>query len=168
MVLAPACLAALEAAEHGRLRELERILLESPETASCADTDGYTPIHRASYNGHIKTIELLLAHKADPTALTNDGWLPLHCAAKWGFAGVVQMLLNLGAGSVNATTHGGQTPLHLAAASGERGYNVIMLLISWPHVQLNARNSQGDTASDIARRHLPYGMTNMLDRLSDS
>jgi ankyrin repeat protein len=50
-------------------------------------------------------------------AIFSD-WTPLHSACRWNAFDCVEMLLAWG-GNVNAVTHGGQTPLHLAAFFGK-------------------------------------------------
>ena len=41
-----------------------------------------TPLHRAAYCGHLKVVQLLLQHKADPTMCDSDGQNPLHKASE--------------------------------------------------------------------------------------
>ena len=45
-------------------------------------------------------------------------WTPLHSACRWNAYNCVEILLAWGA-NINAVTHGGQTPLHLAAFCGK-------------------------------------------------
>lgn len=71
-----------------------------------SDADGYTPLHRASYNNNVPLVKLLLAHDADPNATTAFGWTPVHSACQWTHAEVVAVLLQHGA-DVNARTDGG-------------------------------------------------------------
>lgn len=69
------------------------------------DEDGYTPLHRASYNGRLRAIGYLLSQNADVSARTEDGWTALHCAARWAKPKAVTLLLENGA-DINATTKG--------------------------------------------------------------
>lgn len=76
----------LENAEFGRFENL-KLLLKSHLGSSLLyanDMDGYTALHRASYNGHTDIIEFILDQGGDIQAKTIDGWSPLHCACKWG------------------------------------------------------------------------------------
>ena len=49
---------ALDAAMCGELDILKAIIGVDPSKVHMRDEDGYFPIHRASYNGHISTIEV--------------------------------------------------------------------------------------------------------------
>jgi ankyrin repeat protein len=77
---------------------------------------GYTPLHRACYNGRLKAIGVLLARGADVNAASLDGWTPLHSAARWAKAKAITLLLENGS-NVNAQTNGGLTALHLASST---------------------------------------------------
>jgi len=41
------------------------------------DKDGWTPLHRAAYNGHLSVIEYLVNQKADINGKNNNGIKPL-------------------------------------------------------------------------------------------
>jgi len=143
----------LWAAQHNKI-DLARSMLSSNSRLVCTrDSDGYTPLHRASYNNHPDMVRLLLAEGADPLATTDDGlWTPLHSAAKWDSAKCVEILLHVT--PPNCLTRGGQTPLHLASLSS-RSRRTLELLLSHPDTDPDIRNSQGDTAKDVAIRNGP-------------
>jgi ankyrin repeat domain-containing protein 50 len=60
-------------------------------------TDGATPLHQASGNGHIHVARFLLERGADVTAQAKDGSTPLHLASRRGQVEVVRMLIEHGA-----------------------------------------------------------------------
>ena len=139
----------LWAAQHNKMEVAKEMLLKNPKLVGARDSDLYTPLHRASYNNHLQMAKLLLHHGADPLATTEDGWTPLHSAAKWNCVLVVELLLSTT--PVNCVTRGGQTPLHLAClASSSR--DTVELLLSQAELEPGLKNSQGDTAREVAAR----------------
>lgn len=147
----------LFAAEKGRLFELLHYIREDPRLANFADTDGYTPLHRASYGGHKDCAKYLIKHGANLEARTNDLWTPLHCAVRWNNLLVAEFLIKKGA-DVNAQSDGGNTPLHIAASNGRYSItcDIIQLLLFHPNCDHTIKNNSGDTAYDIARRSGPF------------
>ncbi|XP_021941553.1 ankyrin repeat domain-containing protein 49-like isoform X2 [Zootermopsis nevadensis] len=140
----------LWASENGKLSAVERLILIDPMLIHVKDKDGYTPLHRACYNGHEHVVDLLLSHGANISAETVDGWQPLHSACKWNNAGCVAKLLEHGA-DPNAASNGGQTPLHLAA-SNSCAKDTLQVLLLHPDIQTDLKNRAGESAADLARR----------------
>ena len=147
------CLPVLQAAEKGDTRKLKDLLDLDPDLVNCRDSDDYTPLHRAAYNGHVRAVELLLEKGADPHARTSDGWQPLHSAVKWSHAQVACLLLSAGA-DINAQTNGGQTPAHIVSMGKDR--NIIQFVIFHPDVDLSIRNSSQELPYDVAKRCSPW------------
>lgn len=58
---------------------------------------GWTPLHYAATNGHLKTMELLLDEHAYIDATSPNGTTPLMMAAHYGTAAAVKLLLAAGA-----------------------------------------------------------------------
>ncbi|KAM4796125.1 ankyrin repeat domain-containing protein 49 [Rhinophrynus dorsalis] len=140
----------LFAAENNRLSTVQRILSNNPDLINTTDDDHYTPLHRASYNGHLSVVRELIARGADVHSVTVDGWTPLHSACKWNNTHVASFLLQHGA-DINAQTQGLLTPLHLA--SGNRGCRQILeLLLMNRYIKPNLKNKIGEMAYEIARR----------------
>ena len=48
----------LFAAENNDIKTLENLYSENPNVISCVDSDGYTPLHRACYEGHIDAVKV--------------------------------------------------------------------------------------------------------------
>ncbi|KAG8584580.1 hypothetical protein GDO81_004675 [Engystomops pustulosus] len=140
----------LFAAENNRLETIQRLLSVAPDLVSVMDEDCYTPLHRASYNGHLAVVQELIANGADVHAVTLDGWTPLHSACKWNNPAVASFLLQHGA-DINAQTKGSLTPLHLAAANRD-SRQLLELLLMNRYVKPQMVNKLGETAYEIARR----------------
>lgn len=68
------------------------ILKEDPDLVFSKDSNGWTPLHFAAFNGHKDVVELLLASRADVNAKDNEGYTPLHWAAERGREDVVEFL----------------------------------------------------------------------------
>ncbi|XP_065320767.1 ankyrin-2-like isoform X2 [Gordionus sp. m RMFG-2023] len=83
------------ASQNDRLDVLEEIL-DDPDLCgilnSTIDEDGYTPLHRACYNGHKRIY--LLEKGANIRAKTKEGWEPIHCASFWSNYECLNALLN--------------------------------------------------------------------------
>lgn len=71
------------------------------------------PVHMASKHGHLSTLQVLLAHGADPSLPTevyrNS---PLHYACFYGHAHITKFLLTLDSVPVNTMNIGHETPLY--------------------------------------------------------
>ena len=153
----------LRAAQSGVV-EVLRELYEfcGPDIVTATDEDGYTALHRASYNGHIEAVEFLLSVGARVDVRTADGWQPLHSACRWNKAEVASLLLQNGA-VINAQTNGKQTPLHLAACN-DRAKATLLLLLSHRDIDVSLRNGQDETALTIAERS---GQNSYLFEMTD-
>ncbi|XP_056136961.1 ankyrin repeat domain-containing protein 49 [Lampris incognitus] len=149
----------LWAAENNRLSTVQRLMSTDPSLALCHDEDGYTPLHRAAYSGHVGVASTLLAAGSKVNSCTIDGWTPLHSACRWGHVTMAALLLQQGA-NLNAQTNGGLTALHLAASHistpPEDSFHTLQLLLSQRHLKAGLRSSSGETAGEVARRCGPY------------
>eukprot|EP00127_Corallochytrium_limacisporum_P003801 Clim_evm15s153 gene=Clim_evmTU15s153 len=140
-----------EAAETGKdvLLRANLKTLSFTFRTTLRDMDGYTPMHRAAYNGHTKCIGALLEAGCDPESTTPAGWTPLHSAARWEQPWAVRQLISAGV-DANLATEGGNTALHIAAEHGCK--LVIECLLSDPLVRIHLRNARNERPGDIARR----------------
>ena len=142
----------LTAAENGVLEVIKDLhRFHGNDILAVRDEDEYTPLHRASYNGHTPVVEYLVSEGANVLAKTVDGWQPLHCACRWNKVRVASILLQNGAG-VNSQTNGGQSPLHLASAN-DRAKETLELLLTQPNIDVELRNGQGEVAKTVAQRN---------------
>lgn len=149
----------LWAAENNRLSTVLRLLVADPLLVHYCDEDGYTPLHRAAYSGHVEVVRTLLAAGSMVNHRTVDGWTPLHSACRWSHAIVACCLLQHGA-KLNAQTNGGLTPLHLAASHSNslkpNTSHILEFLLSKRDLKPGLRSSSGETAADVARRSGPF------------
>lgn len=76
-----------------------------------------TPLHLAAYQGYADITKLLLAAKANPSAMSEDGTTPLHTAAAYDRTEIVKLLID-GKANFNARDKDEATPLHYAATQG--------------------------------------------------
>jgi ankyrin repeat protein len=93
------------------------------------DADGWTPLHLAAFHGRAEEVTTLLAQGADPLARSRNAMAntPLHAAlAGAEHDRVVRALLARGASAALAAASG-VTPLHLAAARGNRALAELLL-----------------------------------------
>jgi ankyrin repeat protein len=98
--------------------------------------------------------QFLLESGAKIDAKTQDEWQPLHSACYWNNVDCASILIQNGA-DINAKSTGDQTPLHLVSASSHN-LSCLQLLLLHPDINPYSKNSSGDTAYDIAKRHGKY------------
>ncbi|KAJ0033773.1 hypothetical protein NQD34_000880 [Periophthalmus magnuspinnatus] len=144
----------LWAAENNRLSTVNSLLAADTALVHCSDEDGYTPLHRAAYSGHVDVATALLRASSRVNARTADGWTPLHSACRWSRVSMASLLLRHGA-QLNAQTNGGLTPLHLAASNSDSAHT-LELLLSQRHLNASLCSSGGETAGQVALRSGPY------------
>jgi ankyrin repeat protein len=135
---------------------------------------GRNPLHLAAYYNQTNTLEILIRAGADVNLADRQGFTPLHWAAMQGATGAAALLLKHKADPnshvaqpVSAPGPGfmmgqrfsviGDTPLHLAALTGQT--NVIQLLLK-SKADINALNAMSQTPLDMAGRPpMPLFMT---------
>lgn len=142
-----------EAAALGRTGRLQDLLDADPQRASEWSSDGFMPIHLASFFGHAAAVALLAERGADVEAVSRHAQIkvtPLHSAVAGEGAAdprTVEALLEHGA-LPNATAELGGTPLHSAAANGDM--ELVRLLLEHG-ADPNAPREDGNTPLDLAR-----------------
>lgn len=87
------------------------------------DNDGRTPLHIAAASGDTVFFNELIERYGNPSFNVTDvhQWTPLHFAAACRSKGVAALLLDNGANPYS-TDNDGRTPLHIAAASGNKEF----------------------------------------------
>lgn len=84
------------------------------------DNTGCSPLHYASREGHIRSLENLIRLGACINLKNNKNESPLHFAARYGRYNTVRQLLDSEKGSfiINESDGEGLTPLHIACQQG--------------------------------------------------
>jgi ankyrin repeat protein len=140
------CDALLRVAASGEVSDVESILQTKPDPVNCRDTQGWTPLHNAAFNGQTKLIQILVEHGDAVDATDKEGATPLHAAAFAGHPDAIEVLLQSGA-RINALDRHGDTPLDYAAAAGSSAATDVLLR---HHAATEERGSKGDTPLNSA------------------
>jgi len=149
LVARGATLTLFEACAAGEYDRAERALEADSSAVNAFSSDGWTPLHLASFFGHLKVAELLLAHNADVLACSRNstGNTPLHAALAGNHKLVAGLLIGRGA-DVNATDTAGWRPLHLASANNN--LDAMKQLIA-QGADVHAPNGEGLTSLTLAQ-----------------
>jgi ankyrin repeat protein len=126
----------------------EELLRDDPDLARAWSSDGFTPLHLASFFGRAKMAAILLDRGAEPNAVSLNPMAvqPLHSGAAAHDTAIIRMLLDHGA-DVNARQAGGWTALHAAAMFGDAPLAELLLSSG---AMADLPNDQGKTALDLA------------------
>lgn len=134
------------------LKPLVQLLIEEGAYVGVQDSEGWTALHWAAWEGHGRALEgheavqPLLAAGADVTVQDKRGMTPLHWAAADGQEAIVRLLLDAGA-CVGALDSEGCTALHLAAGNGHE--RVLGLLLE-NGADIEAKDGNGRAALHLA------------------
>jgi ankyrin repeat protein len=141
-------------AENGFTSSVKRLLsIRNINVNVKDDVYGWTPLHEAAWKGHVEIIRLLLQNGAEVNAKNNYGYTPLHYAACNGHIDILHLLVENGV-DLEAQRNYGSRALHKAARYGHLPF--IQELISRYHVDINARDNDGETALSWARHGHPH------------
>ncbi|XP_069689310.1 transient receptor potential cation channel subfamily A member 1 [Periplaneta americana] len=120
----------------GRLEEFADEVIKAQSKMSLLqllnekDKTGCSPLHYASREGHIRSLENLIRLGACINLKNNNNESPLHFAARYGRYNTVRQLLDSEKGSfiINESDGEGLTPLHIASQQGHT--RVVQLLLN--------------------------------------
>ncbi|XP_030020883.1 serine/threonine-protein phosphatase 6 regulatory ankyrin repeat subunit A isoform X1 [Manduca sexta] len=99
--------------------ELVSTLLSNHARVDVFDVEGRSALHLAAEHGYLQVCDALLTNKAFINSKARNGRTALHLAAMNGFAHLVKFLIRDHNAVIDVLTLKKQTPLHLAAASGQ-------------------------------------------------
>ncbi|XP_045495167.1 serine/threonine-protein phosphatase 6 regulatory ankyrin repeat subunit B [Colias croceus] len=99
--------------------ELVNTLLSNHARVDVFDVEGRSALHLAAEHGYLQVCDALLTNKAFINSKARNGRTALHLAAMNGFAHLVKFLIRDHNAVIDVLTLKKQTPLHLAAASGQ-------------------------------------------------
>ncbi|XP_047530472.1 serine/threonine-protein phosphatase 6 regulatory ankyrin repeat subunit B [Vanessa atalanta] len=99
--------------------ELVNTLLTNHARVDVFDIEGRSALHLAAEHGYLQVCDALLTNKAFINSKARNGRTALHLAAMNGFAHLVKFLIRDHNAMIDVLTLKKQTPLHLAAASGQ-------------------------------------------------
>lgn len=118
--------ALLIACNRGHM-DLVNTLLANHARVDVFDNEGRSALHLAAEHGYLQVCDALITNKAFINSKSRNGRTALHLAAMNGYTELVKFLIRDHAAVVDILTLRKQTPLHLAAASGQM--NVCKLLL---------------------------------------
>lgn len=99
--------------------ELVNTLLANHGRVDVFDVEGRSALHLAAEHGYLQVCDALLTNKAFINSKARNGRTALHLAAMNGYAHLVKFLIRDHNAMIDVLTLKKQTPLHLAAASGQ-------------------------------------------------
>ncbi|XP_067653324.1 fibronectin type 3 and ankyrin repeat domains protein 1-like [Haliotis asinina] len=139
----------MEAARNGH-RDVVDFLVGRGADVSLVDNVGDNTLQFACYNGHLETVKLMLSlNVMDINSRGRYRRTPLTLAAWTGHRNVVEFLVGRGA-DTSLVDSIGNNFLHFACWGGH--LETAKLILSLEVLDVNARNRDGYTAADYARR----------------
>lgn len=137
-----------EAMIVGDKERVAMFLEQDPERINDMSHDGWTPLHLASFFGHVELVRFLLRKGADARAFSRNEMAnqPLHAAIAGGAEEVSLLLLKHGA-PVNTPQHRGYTPLHEAVLMGS---SVLVKRLLELGADPSVHTDEGKTALELA------------------
>ncbi|KAG6599329.1 Ankyrin repeat-containing protein ITN1, partial [Cucurbita argyrosperma subsp. sororia] len=145
------------AANLGSEEVVELILKHEPSLAYTKDNNGVSALHLAGKEGRVAVLKTFAKLCPDSCELSDSrDRTALHFAVANRQAYAVRKMLDLASfrNLVNQQDIDGNTPLHVAAISGD--FVTLMMLASHPRVHKKIMNKAGFTTNDIVRSSLNF------------
>ena len=133
-------------------------LMKSGADINSRDPDQSTPLHLASFRGHLRLVALMLSWNASIQLKDSKHRTPLHRAAQCGHDDVVRLLL-AGSASVTEGDSKHRTAFFIACA---RGWKVTATILWQAGSNLMHRDGQGQTALHAAAKTGHQSVVEML------
>ncbi|MBU1834062.1 MAG: ankyrin repeat domain-containing protein [Gammaproteobacteria bacterium] len=120
------------------------------EPGNAMDGGAETELHAIAWAGNLRKARRLVRKGADVNHIDAAGETPLHGAAAWGHSSIIRFLLSVGARhDIKAKNTNNMTPLHWAARSDLKSVKLLLKA----GAEKEAKDAQGNTAYDIAKKH---------------
>ena len=151
------------AASEGHL-EVARMLLEHKVDVDSLNSEGLTPLQRASKGrreGYLDIMRLLLDYGANVNVHDENENTPLHFAASEGHLEVARMLLDRKA-DVDSLNGEGLTPLHRASIGRREGCLDIVRLLLYHGANVNVHDNDRNTPLHFAASYGHLEVVRML------
>jgi len=138
-----------EACAAGLAGDAKRLLAENPKLVLERSHDGWTPLHLASFFGHLELVKILLDARAPMLSISNNNEanLPINAAAAGRRNAVVRLLVENGCPPDARASERGYTALHLAANNGN--VELIEFLLQ-SGADRTLKTGTGETPFDLA------------------
>ncbi|MHB1956754.1 MAG: ankyrin repeat domain-containing protein [Sulfobacillus sp.] len=148
------------AASQGRTSVVQFLLAHGADVNE-QDVLGYSALMWAAQMGQFEIVKILLTHGARVDVKTREyGVTALMLAARIGRYRIVKILLIKGANANTRVRRYLETPLMAAAETGR--IEIVRLLMEYG-ADKNLKDSEGETAAEIARRYSHSEIAEMID-----
>jgi uncharacterized protein len=136
-----------EAAGHGDVDEIDKLIMAGANPNAFEGTGSFTPLQRASREGHAAAIAALREAGANVNGANGQGISPLMFAAANGQTAAIDALIAAGA-DVHRANIDGDTALHWASAWGRVDATRVLLEAG---AKLDVRNYEGKRPIEVVR-----------------